>query len=252
MTSEKLLMVLHAGAAAAAAARMLQRGLAKRQTAIFCFLLLTAVSNAVVATIPFESKTYFYSYLFIQPLTVFVEACVVRELFSLTMTSWPGIRAAALRMMYWTISASIAVSLLLTALFWGGGANGRSNLFYILLIERASQFGLAAVVISLLLFLSHFPLQLPRNITVSSYFFGSVFLVEAADRLIATISPHLFSAQAEMGTLIVLCVLFTGWAAMLRKHEAVPAQIRFEYPADRELLIQLEHLNRTLSGVGRR
>lgn len=252
MTPEKLLMVLHAVAAALAAARMLQLGLAKRQTAVLCFLLVTATSNAVLASTSLVSKTYFWSYLTIQPLTILVEGCVVRELFALTMSSWPGIRAAAVRMLYGAITASISASLLLTAVFWGGGAHGRSNLFYILLIERAAQFGLAAVVISLLLFLSHYPLQLPRNIYVSSYFFGLVFLVEAADSLIATISPHLFSAQADVAALIVMCVLLTGWAAMLRGHDPVRNQVRFEYSADRELLLQLESLNRTLSGVGRR
>ncbi|MES1260537.1 MAG: hypothetical protein ABUS49_02285 [Acidobacteriota bacterium] len=215
-------------------------------------MLITALGDIVLSSSAPNSPNYFWSYLIFQTAVLLTEVAVVRELFSLTMSEYPGIRTAARWMMYGALSVSAVSSFVLTTAFWGGGANGRSGLFYVLVLNRSIQFSLAVVVISFLVFLSHYPLHLHRNLYVSANFFGALFLMEAADSLVATLSPHLYSNLVDTTVVLLTSVLLAGWAGMLRASEAVAVAPAFDAPGERQLLLQLESLNNTLSRAGRR
>lgn len=245
-------MELHAVAAALAAARLLHLGIAKRQLALLVYLISTVIGNLVLSHAPLNSRAYFWGYLFFQTWALITEIAVVRELFSLSMEGYPGIRTAARWTMYGAVTLAGLTSLVMTAASWGGRANGTSHLFYVLQLNRSVQFSLAVFIISLLVFLSRYPLRLHWNIYVSIYFFSAVFLVEAVQNLIASMSLHLFSKQVDLAVVLVMTVLFLGWAFMLRPQDSVARNVSFETAGEHELLLQLESLNSTLSRAGRR
>jgi len=160
-------------------------------------------------------------------------------------------------MIYGAVSASAITSLALTAALWGTGPDGKGHLFYMLILHRSLQFSLAIVIVSILLFISHFPIELRRNIYISGYIFSAIFLLDATDTLVATLSAKLFWWQADMAETALLGFCFIAWAVLLRREEIVPRTVRFRVHKDDvhkgdELLRQLESLNRTLSRVGRR
>jgi len=244
-------MELQAVAAALAALRLLQLGLARRQPALFCFLIITAAGHFFLSLSAMNSSRYFWGYMTFLPVGLLAEIAVVREIFEVTMSDYPGIRSAANRSMYGAMAFSVIVSFTLTAFLRSDPLNHQSNLYYILQFERSVQSGLAIVVVSLLLFLSRYPLRLHRNIYVSSFFFCAVFLIEAADSQVAALSPHLYSRQIDTAAVLLSCVLCVGWTAMLRPQSPVTERPALENGREQELLMQLESLNRILSQAGR-
>ena len=247
---DNLAMDVHAAASAAAASRLVYLGMAKRQPALLAFLLVSTFGNVVLSFLGLKTASYFLAYMVFQTVQLATEIAVVRELFEITMGTYPGIRTSARWVLHGTLAIVAVGAILLTTLFWGEVGSSH-YLFYMLVLSRSVKFGLAAVIISFLVFLSRYPLNLHRNIYVSSNFFGALFLIEAADDLIDSISPRLFSASVDTATVFLSTLLCLGWAAILRSPASEPVTVIFDSAADRELLRQLESLNNTLSRVGR-
>ncbi len=163
---------------------------------VLCLLVVTALSNLFLALVPLASPEYFWGYVLAQPLSLIADIFVVLELFHSTMASYPGIQSAAMRILRYVIALSTLGSVALTAASWDRGIR-QSHTYYFLVANQAVQFGMAMLVIGLLLFLSRYPIRLPRNTYVSCYFFSAVFLVEAADNLLAAATGRLHGVQAD-------------------------------------------------------
>jgi hypothetical protein len=257
INTEQLLLDLQAITAVIAAGRVLRLGLAKQQSSVLAFLSVTAIGLFVLSFFGLASEYYYWGYYVVQTAIDLSAVFVVRQLFSSAVKDYPGIGTAGRWMIYGAVSVSAITSLTLTAALWGTGPNGKGHLFYMLILHRSLQFSLAIVIVSILLFISHYPIELRRNIYISGYIFSAIFLLDAADTLVATLSPKLFSWKADMAEVVLLSVCFLTWAVLLGREELVPKTIRFRLHKDDvnkgdELLRQLESLNRTLSKVGRR
>ncbi|MGD1070755.1 MAG: hypothetical protein ABSB15_11495 [Bryobacteraceae bacterium] len=254
MDTESLAEFLQAAAASIVAARLLVLGLAKRQPALLTFLLSTALIFFSLASLPPASAVYFWIYIVSLAVSWAVSLYVVREMFALALDGYPGIRTAGRWAMYGATGISVAASLAVTTAFWNGGARGRSRLlFYLEVVDRSVVFTLAAIVVAILLFLSRYPLHLHRNTYVSTAFFSAVFLSEAVEMMVDSLSPRLFSGWVDRTQILFAAACFVGWAAMLRPEASdAPARVSFENPADRELLQQLESFNTLLARVGRK
>jgi hypothetical protein len=246
-------MDIQAVAAAIAAARLVWLGLAERQWAMLTFLFVTTVSNLFFGLWPIQGQVYYWGYLTFQPVLLLVEIAVVFQLFQDTMSSYAGIQTAARRTLQAVVAISTLGSVTLTALSWDNDARRSIHAYYWLVVNHWVQFGLALMVIALILFLSRFPVRLARNTYVSCYFFCAVFLVEACDSLLATLSPLLFSRLVDMAAVLLVSVLLIAWTAMMRHQSAdsVTEGVHFGNRDTGSLLLQLESLNQTLSRVGR-
>ena len=251
-TQANLLIVLQATAAALSAARLLYLGIYKKHPALLSYLILNSAGLCFLGIFPTASIQYFWGFVAFQTATVVIEFAVVRELFGVSMRDYPNIRAASRLMLYGAVTVSIVVTSVLNATFWNGGPHGRSNIFYVLKIDQSIKISLTVVIISLLLFLSHYPLNLSRNLYMSSYFFSAVFLMDAATRLLDSMAPHLFSNSSDVADQILSTVLFLGWAVMLRRDSTVPVVRIPDGPREEALLLQLQSINQTLSRAGRR
>lgn len=245
---------LQAAVAAVAAVRLFNLGLNRRQPALFAYLIYTALYLFALGSIPSNSAIYFWLYMFFDVLNWIVSLFVVREMFALVLDDYPGIRTAGRWTMYGAIALALTGSLAIARIFWGGGPNGRSpHLYYLLVANRSIVFTLSVVIISILLFLSRYPLHLHRNTYVSSIFFGAVFLSEALVTLIDSLGAHLYSPYADTVQVGFAALCLVAWTMMLGPiRDTAAARITFESPQDHELLQQLDSLNRLLSRAGRR
>jgi hypothetical protein len=249
---EKELLYASAAIAAFAAVRLVYLGLAKLQPALFLFLLLNATGSFVLIFPSPKSPAYFYTYVIYEAVAWCVNVAAVRELFALILDDYPGIRTAGRWMMYAAVTIATFAFLIVTVFFWDGGAQGRGGIFYVLSADRYIRSSLAIVIVILLLFLSRYPLHLHRNKYVSSYFCGAIFLMESTANLLDTLSPKLFSHSVDTAQLSVTCLLFLGWGLSLRREVYVLPEPKIRIPEEDDLLFELESMNRTLAGVGRR
>jgi hypothetical protein len=210
------------------------------------------VIQFALGSFPLKSSTYFWLYLASLGVNWVIDIFVVREMFALALGEYPGIRTAGRWAMYGATAVSVTASLAITTFFWNGGARGRSNLFYVEVVNRSVVFTLAVVVASILIFLSRYPLHLHRNTYISTSFFGAVLLSEAALMLVDSLSPHLYSDLVDRTQVSFVAACLVGWAVMLRPQTAgAPARVSFETPAEQQLLRQLESFNSLLSRSGR-
>jgi len=252
MDPESLAQRVQSIAACVTAARLLHLGLARRQPALISFLLLTALFLFALGSFASGSVAYFWLYLAYVVVNWVVSIFVVREMFALALVNYPGIGTAGRWAMYRVTGFSVVVSVAVTAICWNGRARGRSVLFYIEVADRSIVFTLGLAVAAIIFFLSRYPLHLHPNTYVSTAFFSAVFLSGAAETLVDSLSPRLYSAWVDTIQIAFAAFCFAGWALMLRQETALaPAQVNVECPSDRHLLLQLDSLNRLLAQAGR-
>jgi hypothetical protein len=247
--------LFHAAAAAAVVTRLICLNLAKRFPALVAYLTFVAVMNFGYGLVNQASVLYFWGYLVLEPLWCLFSVIAVRQLLSLTFNDYPGIRTVGRWAMYAGVALALGISLLLTGFFWTGTAGGRahSHLFYFEVSQRSIVFSLAFVIVTILLFLSKYPLHLSRNTLVSSAFFSVFFLSEAARLLVDSLAPQLNIHYVDWTASAVIAICLLGWAAMLKPEpSAAPAQIRFSSPSEDHLLQQLNALNQVMARAARR
>jgi len=247
--------LLQTASAAVAVTRLSWLNLAKRFPALVAYLGFLACINVVFGLLNPSSKLYFWSYVFLEILKWIFSVFAIRELFALTFDSYPGIRTGGRWAMYVGLTLALGISLLVTRLFWSGGVGARSAiLFYFEVSQRSVVFTLAFVVVTILLFLSRYPLHLNKNALVSSIFFSVLFLSEAFRLLLDTLEPRLFNDYIDWPAGIFIAVCLLGWAAMLRPEPATvaAARVTFSGPQEEHLLQQLNALNQMMTRAARR
>jgi hypothetical protein len=251
MQAQSLAELFQASAAAIAATRLIYLGLSGRQPALLTFLILDSVSLLTLGTLNQKSHAYFYMYVVFDALHWVVSIFVVREIFELVLERYPGIKTTARWAMYGALVVALLSSVLITFVFWGSGPQTRGNMFYVLVADRSIVFTLSFIVISILLVLSRYPLDLNRNTYVSSIFFSIFFLSDALVTLIDSLETQLYSSLIDTLQVGFAALCFAGWAIVLQPAREAATVVKFQSPEDHELLQQLESLNRLLSRVGR-
>ena len=251
--SPDYLFLFQAAAAAYAAARLLYFRLVSRLPILFIYLLATVLDYAVMSLIPHTSRTYFQIFVVSEPAIGCLAALSVWEMFSLIFQHYPGLRTVG----RWALCAALALSVTLFLVFfrrpWANETSNDRMLFFVLAFDRLIHFTLAVVILAQMYFLSHYPLDLDRNVKVSSGFFSAMFLAQSAVRLIDTLTPHLFVHGADYSELLFSTLCLAGWGTMLRPASAqAPVRAVVREPREAELLQQLESLNQMLSRSARR
>jgi len=244
-----------AAAAAVAVARLVYLNLAGRFPALLSYLVFLAVTNVRFGLLDKASAAYFWSYALLEPLECVFSIVAVRELFALTFKEYPGIRTVGRWVMYAGVGLALGISLFLTGFFWSGGAAGRahSNLFYLEVSERSIVFSLAFVIVTILLFLSRYPLRLSRETLVSSVIFSVVFISEAVGLLVDSLAPQLYNLHVDWAECVFMSICLVGWAALLKpESRGAPARIMFSTPHEDHLLQQLNALNQMMTRAARR
>jgi hypothetical protein len=242
-------------AAGGVAARVVHLNLEKRFPALLAYVGFLAVINLGFGLLNPVSALYFWSYIAVEPLKCVFSILAVRELFSLTFHDYPGIRSFGRWVTYAGVALALGVSLALTRLFWNGGAAGRahSHLFYLHVAQRSVVFTLAAVIVTILWFLSKYPLHLSRSTLVSSAFFSLLFLGEAMRLLLDSLAPHLYNLSADWAQSIFTSACLGMWAVLLSPETLrETTQIRFSHVREEYLLQQLTSLNQMMTRAARR
>jgi hypothetical protein len=248
------LLILQAAAAAFAAARLLQLRLTSRFVFLFSYLAANVVFDLSLSTLPRNSHEYFWTFVVAAPTNWITASFAVYQMFSLIFCDFPGLRTAG----RWALNCALAISIIVAAVILRAPQPHQSTrtivLYYELVFDRSVHFGLAAIIIVLILFLSRYPLHLDRNTYVASGFFSAVFLAESVTRLIDSLSTALYANAVDTPEIAFVALAFAGWGLMLRAASAAPVPAR--PPAntlrEAELLQQLEALNGILSRSVRR
>lgn len=249
-----ILLILQAAAAAFAAARLLQFRLTSRYIYLFSYLAATALFDIGLSTLSRQSPAYYWTYVAAGPTIWLTASLAVYQMFALIFRDFPGLRTAG----RWALNCALGLSIIVSTVILRAPLPHQSTrtiaLYYELVFDRSVHFGLAAIIIVLILFLSRYPLHLDRNTYVASGFFSAVFLAESVTRLIDTLSPALYTNAVDTPEIAFVALAFAGWGVMLQAQSVVPTPVRAPANPGREaeLLRQLDALNGVLSRSVRR
>jgi hypothetical protein len=242
----RVFAIFEAGAAVLVAARLVHLRIGRIFPAMFGWLTLTALSDIASLSLAYDSKAYFAAYNALVVVQCIFNVLVIRELFSLVFRDYPGISSVGRSATYCGVALAIGGSLLLSLMLPHHG-RGSTFLSFLEVANRSILFGLAIVIATILFVLSLYPLNLNRNIYVSSSFFSALLLAEAARMLLDNLTPYLYNRaidQAEAG-FSALCL--TAWSFFLQSstHSPRPSMPPPSRHDDR-LLGQLTALNQLL------
>ena len=239
--------LLQAAAALTLAWRLLHFRLHREMRWMLAVQLWTAAYSIGAANISFPREVYKYFYLGVIPPLCIMSILAVRELFSLVFERYPGISTALRWAMYLSVGLSLVASLLLTGYLGYLPATGHL-IFYTVTAERAISFSLALFILCILYFLSKYPLQLPRNFSVSAALFCVIFLTDTI-----TLALAMFPKTFERGLLDLLqtgvvSVSLAIWAYRLQPGEdsCRPDPPKVSRHEETILLEQLQSFNRLL------
>jgi hypothetical protein len=252
--THKVALALDALTATFAFARFFQGVLFRQQRALAVYVAANAFATFLITFVPLSSQLYYRIFLGFESTMWVLQVLAVREIFALATARYPGIRTVGRRIVVGAVLVSAVTSVLVTTALWQNRASSRPTfLYFFVTVDRTILFSLAVIVISILLFLSHYPLNLHRNTYVSTALFSIGFLTQAAAQVIDILSPKLYSKPTDIAQSFISAASFFIWGLMLqRQNEAPEPQISFPTHKEQELLDQLESLNRLLSRAGRR
>jgi hypothetical protein len=240
MPTDKLILATQAAAYAYTAWRLFARGLAGRQSGLLVFLLFRCLFGLSSTLLPQRSSFYFWNYFILMPLDCVVSVVAVREAIGLVLDDYPGLRSVVRVTMYGAVAVATVSAVLVAAAFWP--AEVPSNMYYVQVSTRSAAFGLAVVLASLLIFLSHYPLSLTRNRLLSSVAFGAIFLSEAVALFIDSRSDTLRSPAVDLASLAFGAVCLVVWGTFLQRQEVELPVRPSNGPDDERLLRQLRLL----------
>ncbi len=244
--------LLESAAAAFAVVRLIQLRLASRFPALLRWLAVVGLCDLVLGLQPQTSHGYFWTWLVVTPLQSLFAVLAVSELFTLVFRDYPGIRTLGRAGMYTGLGGAAAGSLALAVWFHRLSSQSSSQLFLAEVLQRSVVFSLAVVIITILFFLSRYPLSLTRNTYVCSSFFSAIFISEALRLLLDSLELRLNNPAIDLAEALFISVCMILWAVLLQ-HADVPApqQISFSTIHEEHLLGQLASLNQILSRAGR-
>ncbi len=246
---------------AALAVRMWLSGLHKRYSFFFVFVIFRAARTVSLATAeavasrPFASNAYAYTYLSTQPILWVLYVLVLLELYGLVLEDYKGLASFG----RWVVTGGLAVALLVSALTVGPDLNAYAQyplLRYSSVIDRAVQSGLVIFLLFIMGFLALYPITLRRNVIVHCIVYAIYFLNGAAVSLIQNVTDsktlRMF-ANLPLAGVSLACIV--TWLVLLnRKGEEVKVDRRPQWqPGDEAHLIdQLTSINAALLRAGRR
>ncbi len=248
-----IMQLLQAACAILVAWRLSHFHLAGTMKAMALWQLWTAIlSLGTYFLLSYYQPGYTWMFLTGIPIDAVLMVAAVREMFNMVFSRYPAIRNVGRTAMYVAVTLVVTLSYLLPALV-GRYEGKKGPSYYMLIMERSTVFTLVLFILVILFFLSRYPLQLPRNFTVSCSLFCTMFLSQAVVQVIQTTSrdrmadPSLNLAQVIVSIICLIC-----WTLLLQPaaKDTVPS-VRPNVESEEELLSQLESLNRLLSGATR-
>lgn len=247
----KLIFAIHAAAYAFTAGRLVVLGLTKRQPALLGVLCFRCLMAFMALVVPLSSAFYFWAYVVLTPLDGPASLLAVRESLGLVLHRYPGIRSLAQGTMYGAVAVALLASVIISAAFWRG-RESHTNLYYIEVVNRSLTFALAVVVTSLLLFLSHYRLDLSRNRLVSSVAFGCVVLAEALTLFVDSNSTGWAAPTIDVINVAFGSICIAVWGFLLQRETVSEFRPpREPRPGDEQRLRQLRALEDLVSRAGR-
>lgn len=229
--------------------RIWAAGIQRTYPLFTAYLIVSFGQLLVLSNIRYSSRAYGYAYVFSELLVVSFYVLVVLELYSKVLEPLSGV--ASLARQY--AGGAICIAALVSVALLYFEPSGRNLVVQFLVFERVMIFSLVLFVLSIIGFLTYFPVSLNRNVIVYTTGYAVFFLAKAASFFARNIHALDYRLVDQIHLAVNdLCLLF--WALYLnRAGEFIKMTIgHWTNPRDEQRVMQqLDAINRTLARLPR-
>jgi hypothetical protein len=254
MVLSLLSSVLQAAVAVAGgltAFRLVQTGLYRRYPILFCYMAFTAVYDIAPALLDTRRATYFWIWIWCQPVVWMLDILVVGELCRVILEKHPGLVTLGRWGLYVGVMVAAFLSYLSLLPHIHSTMPARSRkIAYWVATGRGITFALAILLILMLFALSRYPVHLSKNVILNAVLFALVFLSDSMEAILRTIFDTHLNPWVAVALTGVEVVWLLVWFFRL-KPEGEYTQfswIRFGPEYETRMLRRLDTLNRIVGG----
>ena len=251
---ERIIGLLIAAGTALLSVRLYISGLSRKYRAFFYYLIFSTIQMAYTTPLDSNSRRYLDAYVVTEPISWFLYAVVVLELYSLVLADYQGLYTVG----RWALIIAVTLALLASALSLLVPSIGKqqtsllggfSVLRYYYVAERAVYLSLIVFLLTILFVLLQYPITLKRNIVVHLVVFLVYFLGNTVAYLVVSMVGWGAVKAVQYPLWAVTLGSLAAWLALLnpvgemRKVRLRPAWM----PGKEEQLVsQLNSLNAAL------
>jgi hypothetical protein len=251
---ERIVDLLIAAGTALLSVRLYASGLSRKYRAFFYYLIFSTLQLGYMACLDPTSRRYQDAYVVSEPISWFLYAVVVLELYSLVLADYQGLYTVG----RWALIIAVTLALLASAISLMVPSignqqksllGGLSVLRYYYVAERAVYLSLIVFLLTILFVLLQYPITLKRNIVVHLVVFLVYFLGNTVVYLVVSMVGWDAVPEVPYPLLAVTLGSLGAWLALLnpagemRKIRLRPAWM----PGKEEQLVsQLNSLNAAL------
>jgi hypothetical protein len=215
--------------------------------AFFSYLLSQGILIATFSLA--KPRIYAWVFLLTFPITLVVYCLMVKELYNHIFSDYPGIAMFG----RWSVYLAALLAVIGAVATWFGTREAvkhvpalRAALVPMVFAGQTLVFGLALLLIFLLLVISRYPLRLHKNVVWNCVLFSSLLLLEGAFALVEQLTGLRQTRNANAALMVVDAICFGVWGLMLSR-EGATRIIRLRRVVDpldeRRLLGQLDSFN---------
>jgi hypothetical protein len=238
-------------AAALTAFRLLHSGLYRRYPVLFCYMAFTATFDMAPVLINTQKLTYFWIWIYCQPIQWLLDILVVHELCRVILEKHPGLVTLGRWGMYIGVMVAGSLSYLSLLPHINSTMPARSRLIaYWVATGRGVTFGLAIFLILMLFALSRYPVHLSKNVILNAILFTLVFLSDSMEAILRTIFDRRMNPWMAAAVSAVEVAWLLVWFFRLKpdgEHTQF-SWIRFGPEYEKRVLHRLDSVNRIVRG----
>jgi hypothetical protein len=251
---ERIIDLLIVAGTALLSVRLYTSGLSQKYRAFFYYLIFYTLQVGYITRLDVRSRAYLDAYVITEPISWFLFALVVLELYSLVLADYQGLYTVG----RWALIIAVTLALLASALSLlvpsigmqqKTPLGGFSVLRYYYVAERAVYLSLIVFLLTILFVLLQYPITLKRNIVVHLVVFFVYFLANTVVYLVVSMVGWEATKKVRYPLWAVTLGTLGAWLALLnpagevRKIRLRPAWM----PGKEEQLVsQLNSLNAAL------
>ena len=254
MVPSLLASVLQAAVAVTAgltALRLFQTSLYRRYPVLFCYMAFVAVYDFTPLLLDTTRVTYFWVWIWCQPVQWMLDILVVGELCRVILEKHPGLVTLGRWGMYVGVMVAAFLSYLSLLPHIHSDMPARSRkIAYWVATGRGITFALAILLILMLFALSRYPVDLSKNVILNAVLFTLVFLSDSMQAILRTIFDTRMNPWVGVALTSVEVAFLLVWFFRL-KPEGEHTQfswIRFGPEYETRMLRRLDTLNRIVGG----
>jgi len=222
---------------------------------LFAYLVILAAEIVILRLVPLRSNVYGYLYICAQSLNLLVACGAVGEIYARALAGRAGLAAFGRSVVGWAIAAALLLAVLSMALDSQVLPGQSAILHRFFALERSGNFVLLLLLLMVSVYLTWFPVRVPRNVVIYAGGFAIFFLARTAGILAVNLLPQeqLRMISNAMLAVQIACLVFWIWGFRQESEDRITVTGHRWDPSQMERLTsQLDSINAALERLSRR